>query len=86
MAVVLFCLLWNPAIGPIFLLSKPKRKVTKMSVLNGNIRMGFLGRAIAVFGAASAAAAAVESNRAPRERDLRTLGIDPKAFKNLRNS
>lgn len=56
-----------------------------MSVLNGNIRMGFLGRAIAVFGAASAAAAAVESNRAPRERDLRTLGIDPKAFKNVRN-
>ncbi|ASY65413.1 hypothetical protein SJ05684_b44310 (plasmid) [Sinorhizobium sojae CCBAU 05684] len=47
-------------------------------------RMGFIGRAFAVLGAATAAAAAVEGNRRPRERDLRTLGIDPANFPDTR--
>ncbi len=55
-----------------------------MSVLTASISKGFLGRAFAVLGAASAAAAAVEARRAPRERDLRTLGIDPEGFRKVR--
>ncbi|AEG09066.1 hypothetical protein HR059_20640 (plasmid) [Sinorhizobium meliloti WSM1022] len=43
-------------------------------------RMGFIGRAFAVLGAATAAAAAVEGHRRPKAQDLRTLGIDPAAF------
>ncbi|MFB2552816.1 hypothetical protein [Ensifer soli] len=43
-------------------------------------KTSFLARAVAVFGAASAAAAAVEGNRRPRASDLRTLGIDPESF------
>ena len=41
------------------------------------------GSFFAILGAASAAAGAVEVHRAPRARDLRTLGIDPAAFKNI---
>lgn len=40
----------------------------------------FLGRAFAVIGAASAAAAAIESGRRPASRHLDTLGIDPANF------
>ncbi|NVD39859.1 MULTISPECIES: hypothetical protein [Sinorhizobium/Ensifer group] len=43
-------------------------------------RKGFIGRAFAVLGAASAAAAAVEGHRRPKASDLRTLGIDPANF------
>ncbi|MDX0452151.1 hypothetical protein BMJ34_26075 [Sinorhizobium medicae] len=43
-------------------------------------RMGFIGRAFAVLGAATAAAAAVEGHRRPKAQDLRTLGIDPASF------
>ena len=45
-----------------------------------SVRKGFFGRAIAVFGAASAAAAAVEGGRRPLDRDLYALGIDPVRF------
>ena len=38
--------------------------------------MSFFG----IFGAAVKASAAVEAGRTPAARDLRTLGIDPKAF------
>lgn len=41
---------------------------------------GFLGRAIAVFNAASAVSARVDGRRRPEAVDLRTLGIDPAAF------
>jgi hypothetical protein len=51
-----------------------------MSTNLKNMRGGFIGRAIAVFGAATAASAAVEGGRKPQARDLKTLGIDPKAF------
>ena len=51
-----------------------------MTTPNNARKAGFLGRAIAVFGAASAAAAAVESGRRPRAQYLGTLGIDPVAF------
>ena len=47
---------------------------------NRKSRMGFIGRAFAVLGAANAAAAAVEGHRRPNARDLRTLGIDPATF------
>lgn len=45
-----------------------------------NTPRGFLGRAFAVIGAASAAAAAIESGRRPAARHLDTLGIDPASF------
>ncbi|WP_198935152.1 hypothetical protein [Pararhizobium arenae] len=51
-----------------------------MTARNSSTRKGFFGRAIAVFGAASAAAAAVEGGRRPLDRDLNTLGIDPARF------
>jgi hypothetical protein len=44
----------------------------------------YLGRALTVFGAAVAAAAAAESHHQPRSRDLRTLGVDPQAFSKIR--
>lgn len=52
--------------------------------MTSNNRMGFIGRAFAVLGAATAAAAAVEGHRRPRARDLRTLGIDPANFPDTR--
>lgn len=54
-----------------------------MSALRKTTR-GFLGNAIAVFGAATAAAAAVEGHRRPLDRDLRTLGINPESFHSVR--
>ncbi len=48
------------------------------------VRGGFLGRAIAVFGAASSAAAAVQTYRAPNRRDLETLGIDAGGFSRIK--
>ena len=51
-----------------------------MSQFRNAVRQGFLGRAFAVLGAASAAAAAVEGSRRPNDRDLRILGIDPASF------
>lgn len=41
---------------------------------------GFLGRAIAVFGAATAASARVEGRRRPEDSDLILLGINPCTF------
>ena len=41
---------------------------------------GFLGRAIAVFSAASAVSARVDARRRPEASHLRTLGIDPATF------
>lgn len=41
---------------------------------------GFLGRAIAVFSAASAVASRVEARRRPDSSDLLRLGIDPSTF------
>ncbi len=38
----------------------------------------------ATFTAAIRAAGAVEARRAPAARDLRTLDIDPEAFRNIR--
>jgi hypothetical protein len=55
-------------------------KEMNMSTNLSSMRGGFIGRAIAVFGAAAAASAAVEGGRKPQSRDLVTLGIDPKAF------
>ncbi|WP_099050894.1 hypothetical protein [Pararhizobium polonicum] len=45
---------------------------------------GFFGNAIAIFGAATAVAAAVEGRRRPMDRDLYTLGIDPKNFHSVK--
>ena len=39
-----------------------------------------LGSLFEVLGSAVAVSQAVEANRRPRARDLRTLGIDPVAF------
>jgi hypothetical protein len=51
-----------------------------MSTLRNSFKQGFFGRAFAVIGAASAAAAAVDGHRRPKDRDLRTLGINPADF------
>ncbi|MFC3074286.1 hypothetical protein [Shinella pollutisoli] len=51
-----------------------------MATLRTSFVTGFLGRAFAVLSAANAAAAAVEGHRRPKDRDLRTLGIDPADF------
>jgi hypothetical protein len=53
-----------------------------MSIQNSN-RGSRWSRAFAIFGAAVSASAAVENGRRPRNRDLDTLGIDPKAFDRL---
>jgi hypothetical protein len=50
-----------------------------MSIQN-NSRGNRFSRAFAIVGAAISASAAVENGRRPRNRDLNTLGIDPKAF------
>ncbi|WP_327211144.1 hypothetical protein [Rhizobium leguminosarum] len=44
---------------------------------------GFLGRAIAVFSAASAASARIDVRRHPQASDLMRLGIDPSSFPNV---
>lgn len=55
-----------------------------MSRIHAKARSSYLSQFIAVFGAATAAAAAAESGRQPRARDLRTLGVDPNAFAKIR--
>jgi hypothetical protein len=57
-----------------------RQKEMTMSTKNNSMRGGFLGRALAVFGAAAHASAALEAGRQPAKRDLVTLGIDPNAF------
>lgn len=47
-------------------------------------RRGYLGNIIDVVGAAINASAAVDGRRTPRARDLRTLGIDPASFPDVR--
>jgi hypothetical protein len=42
-----------------------------------------LGNVVEMFGSAAAVSNAVESGRAPKARDLRTLGIDPGAFRSI---
>lgn len=44
---------------------------------------GFLGRAIAVFSAASAASARIDVRRHPQASDLMRLGIDPSSSPNV---
>ncbi|MDI7861857.1 hypothetical protein MRS76_07790 [Rhizobiaceae bacterium n13] len=56
-----------------------------MSALKKSINSGFLGRAFAVIGAATAASAAVEAHRRPSARHLTTLGIEPAAFDRIRD-
>ena len=53
-----------------------------MSVQTKN-RGNAFSRAFAVFGAAIAVSAAVEGHRKAKHSDLRTLGIDPKAFERI---
>ena len=60
-------------------------KEMKMSTNINRMRGGFIGRAIAVFGAAAHASAAVENGRNPRKQDLVRLGMDPTAFDLLRS-
>ena len=47
-------------------------------------RFSTIGNFLAVFDSAVSVAAAVETGGRPRARDLRTLGIAPAAFDNLR--
>ncbi len=54
-----------------------------MSTFRKSFSNSVFGRAFAVIGAVGAAAAAVEGSRRPRDRDLRTLGINPADFPRL---
>lgn len=65
------------------LLIREKTKASK-KMSTTTYHKGFIGRAFAVLGAASAAAAAVEGHRRPKASDLRTLGIDPASFPDTR--
>jgi hypothetical protein len=57
---------------------KLKQKASNpMTSLRNSFAQGFFGRAFAVLSAANAAAAAVEGHRRPKDRDLKTLGINP---------
>ena len=51
-----------------------------MSTFRNSFAQGLFGRAFAVLSAANAAAAAVEGHRRPKDRDLKTLGINPVDF------
>ena len=42
-----------------------------------------VGSVLDLFGAARRSAAALEAHRAPKARDLETLGIDPAAFRSI---
>lgn len=57
-----------------------KKASKEMSSLRKSVQQGFLGRAIAVIGAASSAAAAVEGHRRPKDHHLKALGINPADF------
>ncbi len=46
--------------------------------------MSRIGDFFDVFGSAVAASRAVQAGKAPRRSDLQVLGIDPNAFKNIR--
>lgn len=54
-----------------------------MSALRNTKLFATLGHAATMFGSAAAVAAAVEANRPPRARDLRSLGIAPDAFRSI---
>ena len=54
-----------------------------MSALRKTKLFATLGNAATMFGSAVAVAAAVEANRPPRARDLRSLGIAPDAFRSI---
>ncbi|MBF0679424.1 MAG: hypothetical protein IR164_10860 [Devosia sp.] len=54
-----------------------------MSTLRNSKLFATLGSMVDLFGSAAASAAAVEAGRAPKARDLRTLGIEPDAFRRI---
>ena len=64
----------------IFLLVGNTKASKTMSTLRNSFAQGLFGRAFAVLSAANAAAAAVEGHRRPKDRDLKTLGINPVDF------
>ena len=52
-----------------------------MNTLRNSRLFATLGTIVDVFGSAAAAASAVEAGRAPKAKNLRTLGIDADAFR-----
>jgi hypothetical protein len=54
-----------------------------MSTLRNSKLFATLGSVVDLFGSAAATAAAIEAGRAPRAKDLRTLGIEPTAFNRI---
>jgi hypothetical protein len=59
-----------------------KKGTTTMTTTQS--RRGYLGNIINILGAAISASAAVDGRRTPQARDLRTLGIDPASFPDVR--
>jgi hypothetical protein len=54
------------------------------STMNTRKSFARIGEFFEIFGSAVAVSRAVEGNRQPSARDLRTLGIDPAAFGKIR--
>lgn len=61
-----------------------KKGMTNMTTTQA--RRGYFGNIIDIVGAAISVSAAVDGRRAPKARDLRTLGIDPAAFPDVRRA
>jgi hypothetical protein len=55
----------------------------KMSTHHNKSLFARIGSMFDVFGSAVVAASAVQSGRVPRSSHLRTLGIDPNAFRSI---
>jgi len=54
-----------------------------MSTLRNNKLIATLSTFAEVFGSAAAVASAVEGGRAPKAKHLKTLGIEPDAFRSI---
>jgi hypothetical protein len=55
----------------------------KMNTHHNKSLFARLGSVVDVFGSAVAAASAVQAGRVPHSTHLRTLGIDPEAFRSI---
>ncbi|KQX27726.1 hypothetical protein ASD01_21720 [Ensifer sp. Root423] len=76
------CIAKRPTRPHLYFIEEKTKASKKMTTTT--YHKGFIGRAFAVLGAASAAAAAVEGHRRPKASDLHTLGIDPANFPDTR--
>jgi hypothetical protein len=60
-----------------------QRTIRKGNAMTTRNAFAAIGGFLEVFGSAVAVSRAVEANKQPRASDLRTLGIDPIAFRKI---